>query len=613
MATSIGAGRESEQGNRRVIGSYPLRNWVVLEAGCYLALGARLRVSRRRLPLPAPRSLVSVGLARKSMAPKAAKPGTREEGQGGEGSGKATSNGALPGMRKEAEGGWKATSSEHFAGEAAHRRILELEKQVAVLQAVVAARDATILQQNRDLISLRNQIKPKTPASSDAVPMAIVAADVFLNHWCDLGCADYCDLVRVSLCSRTMHTKARDSLKLLRKLEFRCDLLWPLPAKERLEVVVKAVGDMGGSLDSLDLSALGRLSDKDSATLVSGLSCLKGGRLRELALPGVTPFESVTALLSTLTSLQRMDLSKNMMGDEGALQLASVLGLLRDLRYLDLGGKNTISDHACRALAGQFASLPSLEELLLPNTYMGEWESDSLAKALKDMSALQVLDLTGNTLFATSDGPEALGAALGGLHSLKTLRLGNTNMSAAGLKAMWLRGFMKTMPCDGHQLLRLEVHRNGFNTEGCKALAEVLQHLPQLQELNLSDNDINPDGMRSLAPMLTGSKIQLLNFAENNLGNQGIRVLAPVLSCCPELRMLDLTDNQITNGLEELVLSLPRTLCQLLLASNKIRNTGVTSIAKALYKWPSLKKLVLEENEISDDGIAVLVRLRARA
>ena len=77
--------------------------------------------------------------------------------------------------------------------------------------------------------------------------------------------------------------------------------------------------------------------------------------------------------------------------------------------------------------------------------------------------------------------------------------------------------------------------------------------------------------------------------------------------------MLDLTDNQITNGLEELVLSLPRTLCQLLLASNKIRNTGVTSIAKALYKWPSLKKLVLEENEISDDGIAVLVRLRARA
>ena len=45
MATSIGAGQESEQGNRRVIG-YPLRNWVVLEAGCYLALGARLRVAR---------------------------------------------------------------------------------------------------------------------------------------------------------------------------------------------------------------------------------------------------------------------------------------------------------------------------------------------------------------------------------------------------------------------------------------------------------------------------------------------------------------------------------------------------------------------------------------
>ena len=140
----------------------------------------------------------------------------------------------------------------------------------------------------------------------------------------------------------------------------RRDLLWPIPDTHRLAVVVRAIERMGGSLELLDLSALGKLSESESVQLVTALSQLKAGALKELIMPCLTPFKTVTKLLETLTSLERLDLSKNTLGDEGAVELASVLGELCALRRLDLGGKNNIGGDGCKALAGALVGLQHL-------------------------------------------------------------------------------------------------------------------------------------------------------------------------------------------------------------------------------------------------------------
>jgi len=187
-----------------------------------------------------------------------------------------------------------------------------------------------------------------------------------------------------------------------------------------------------------------------------------------------------------------------------------------------------------------------------------------------------VLDLTGNHIINVGkNGVQALGAALGGLHELHTLRLGDTNMIGDVMKELWLHdgnsnlfvkdrntqcvcqlswtltatlcvfmhtrththtrtrthtrahrrtqthththiayivdsyfyehahtispsllwtyphahklslsrarthtvGFMKTTRPRNCHILRLYLARNGFHTEGCKALAKVLEHL----------------------------------------------------------------------------------------------------------------------------------------
>jgi Ran GTPase-activating protein (RanGAP) involved in mRNA processing and transport len=534
----------------------------------------------------------------------------KKQGRGGGGHGSSSRGGGREGGRGGSSKQGAKGSGDDLPGVAQADTIRRLQAQVDHLRAAVDHMRAAVAERDKTIAELRGCGGAKAGAgalcarSGDgpaSTPWALVAADVFLSHWCDAGLAPYVELLRLALVCQSMHKKALECLRLLRRLEFRKDLLWPLSEAERLEVVLRAVGQMGGRLESLDLSALGKLSDTQTRRLVQGLAPLKDGQLQELILPCIKPFKAVTKLLSTLSSLQRLDLSKNMLGDEGAIELAKCLGDLVGLRRLNLGGKNNIGGDGCRVLAAKFARIPSLEELLLPNNHMGETGGDFLSRSLHAMTALQVLDLTSNA----GVGSQGLGEALGTLSSLHTLRLANTSLVGERLNALLLRGFMAKVPATGGQLLRLSIQRNGFHTEGCAALAKVLPCLPQLQELDVSDNDISPEGMKVLTPALMHMPLRDLKVAENDLGPEGARLLANVLSSLPELSYLDLTDNVIRQGIADLVSAdLPPTLTHLSLACNEIDDKGLQAIGAVLHKLPVLKHLQLEENEISDEGIA---------
>ena len=543
-------------------------------------------------------------------------------GAGGPGRGGSTRKGAggpqrpqtaddVP-ARKQRVGRAKGAGGERIAppDEEGQEKIKLLEAQVARLQAAVAERDKTIAAQAAQLRARGGGAKAGggACAGETSTTGALVAAEVYLSNWCESGLMPYVELLRMAFVCRTMRRKVLESLQLLRRLEFRKDLLWPLREAQRLEVVLRAVGQAGKGLEVLDLSALGRLPDSQTCRLVLGLQSLKDGKLKELILPGITPFKDVTKLLSTLTSLQRLDLSKNTLGDEGAIELSKCLGDLVGLRHLDLGGKNNIGLPGCRELAKKFASIPTLEELLLPNNRMGETGCDSLIKSLQDMTALRVLDLTSNQItHLGKNGNQRLGEALGSLTSLHTLRLSNTGLLGERLNALLLRGFMAKVPANGGQLLRLSLQRNGFHTEGCTALAKVLPSLPQLQELDVSDNDISPEGIRVLAPALVHMPLRELKVAENDLGPEGALLLGNVLGSLPELTFLDLTDNVIKSGVVDMVSAdLPPSLTNLSLACNQLGDTGLEAISTSLHKLPNLKHLQLEENEISDAGITKL-------
>jgi len=95
-------------------------------------------------------------------------------------------------------------------------KVKRLEAEVAELRLMVLERDKIILELKRDKLS------GKERRNCDAgTTWAVVCADVYLSHWCEMRLMPYVELVRMSMLCRTMQKRVVDSLRLLRRLDFR--------------------------------------------------------------------------------------------------------------------------------------------------------------------------------------------------------------------------------------------------------------------------------------------------------------------------------------------------------------------------------------------------------
>ena len=72
--------------------------------------------------------------------------------------------------------------------------------------------------------------------------------------------------------------------------------------------------------------------------------------------------------------------------------------------------------------------------------------------------------------------------------------------------------------------------------------------MPNLEWLNLYDNNIGDEGCRTIAPALrTMPNLKRLSLSYNNIGDEGLAVLSNVVSAIPLLDELLLNDNKISN------------------------------------------------------------------
>ena len=95
-------------------------------------------------------------------------------------------------------------------------KVKRLEAEVAELRLMVLERDKIILELKGDKLS------GKERRNCDAgTTWAVVCADVYLSHWCEMRLMPYVELVRMSMLCRTMQKRVVDSLRLLRRLDFR--------------------------------------------------------------------------------------------------------------------------------------------------------------------------------------------------------------------------------------------------------------------------------------------------------------------------------------------------------------------------------------------------------
>ena len=117
-------------------------------------------------------------------------------------------------------------------------------------------------------------------------------------------------------------------------------------------------------------------------------------------------------------------------------------------------------------------------------------------------------------------------------------------------------------------------------SHGAPSFIYVLPHLPNIEVLNLSSNNIKPNGVNDLTFVLP--KLTILNLESNYAVNDYGIALADMLSKLPKLRSLNLSRNYI-------------------------KDTEVNNLAHVFAQLTDLKELSLGSNSMSLNGIKTLV------
>eukprot|EP00747_Dinoflagellata_sp_TGD_P182600 gnl/TRDRNA2_/TRDRNA2_36907_c0_seq2.p1 gnl/TRDRNA2_/TRDRNA2_36907_c0~~gnl/TRDRNA2_/TRDRNA2_36907_c0_seq2.p1 ORF type:complete len:654 (-),score=124.37 gnl/TRDRNA2_/TRDRNA2_36907_c0_seq2:67-2028(-) len=273
---------------------------------------------------------------------------------------------------------------------------------------------------------------------------------------------------------------------------------------------------------------------------------------------------SVRSLIRALPEMRWLGLCGNIIGPDGARELAEELEGNSSLECLVLGEQdigasvrgfrpNAIGDDGLEVLLRSVLRNPSaaLTSLVLCRTSLGSEAGKHLAAFLADHKLMQHLDVSSNPL--TSEGVCAFLPECARLHMLsladtgcrgelihsrlcgllqKASNLAHLSLAHNPLETRPLRRMSRFLAgCES--LVSLDLWDTALDTEGATALADAMLAAPvrTLTELDLSDNQLSqPEAATALAHAIAGSGVlQVLRLNRNSLGDDGVCELADAL------------------------------------------------------------------------------------
>ncbi|XP_069825576.1 NACHT, LRR and PYD domains-containing protein 3-like [Dendropsophus ebraccatus] len=145
---------------------------------------------------------------------------------------------------------------------------------------------------------------------------------------------------------------------------------------------------------------------------------------------------------------------------------------------------------------------------------------------------------------------------------------------------------------------RLDLSGVHMSALDCTVLSFIMGTYRNIEELNLSDCSLDPEGLERLAPSL--HNLQDLRLDRNNLADT---VLASVIRNNRSLKRLGLSGNRLSDPhYSDLLEALSSSECrieELILTDNQLSDTSCPQLASVIRNKPSLKILVLTMNHLS--------------
>ena len=314
---------------------------------------------------------------------------------------------------------------------------------------------------------------------------------------------------------------------------------------------------------------------------------------------GINSVKFLADILYNTDRISRLNLSKNNIGDEGAILLINSLKDSQSLISLDISS-NSISHKGGSILFTTFVHQQSIVNLDI-SSHEGINRNRLTIRGIRNIQEfleknlfVEKLNISANSL--KNEGFELICKGLNNNITLKELSIGNNDINEEGLKQC-LQYINIT------KINYLNLGGNKIKDEGLFIFANNLRHFPELKAINVSNCNIGYKGFKELLKVLQSvRRIESLDISENRLKSEKFDELK-IFFCAFGLRYLNLSrchlEDETTYLLGE-CLSMNETIKILNLSKNKISDAGFRTFQNLLNSNSTLENLDLSCNFISE-------------
>ncbi|KAG9468788.1 hypothetical protein GDO78_021933, partial [Eleutherodactylus coqui] len=247
---------------------------------------------------------------------------------------------------------------------------------------------------------------------------------------------------------------------------------------------------------------------------------------------------------------------------------------------------------------GNEEASPREEEHELDSDTSGWWKVQQFMEKFGKKAEIHFINL--NSCGLTANGIKELSSLMAFLQDAEEIDLSWNEL--VGGSIMLLTPHL----CHVNRLRILSLSNCGLTADDAGALGEALQHIPNLQVLDLSWNGELGGALSRLTQHFSiNCELKSLNLTECSLKAEDGNSLAQAISKMSRMEVLELSENKelgaaIKNITEELKNC--SCLCILKLRSTGLEQDGINSLSSAFQYWPYLLKLDLSCNKATGGG-----------
>ena len=296
-------------------------------------------------------------------------------------------------------------------------------------------------------------------------------------------------------------------------------------------------------------------------------------------------------------TIKKLNLSINEIENGGLIEFCQILKNEKKDRFTKIDfSNNNLSDRSIIEFGSFLEKHPTITNLCLTNKITNE-NKNSFFSSCKNLSQLkkvnfQFLDIS------ESNSKELNEILLSNKNIQKIKIINNRALGPSGLAGI-STGIEKNA-----KLLEINLTQCDIGDEGATALSNSLFRNLEIQEIILEDNKIGEKGTKSIADKLLGkTSLKVLNLSRNKINSKGGFYIGQGLGEAHGIQKLYLGYNQIEDeGCEFISKGLEKnnTLVELNLENNNISNKGINSICKYLKNNENLMQLILSGNKITE-------------